>query len=249
MKKIFDDFTLSAEVLPSIVVVMPIVVIGIYRGILSGEWKEASIELIIAVTLLSFLAKVVKERGKNYQEKMYKELGGMPTTIVFRFSDRRIDEVSKMKYHNWFNSKGNQYQLPMSLEEEEADSLSENKYINAMKDLRVYANSKRTEYPRVYQELKKYNYWRNLYGCKELAIVIYVVLIVREILCITNFQMKEIILNPGMKYSVFQGLILWTLIYCMFVRKRIVERSAFDYAVTLVENVCVTGEDSDSQIV
>ena len=32
-----------------------------------------------------------------------------------------------------------------------------------------------------YQELKEYNFWRNLYGTKGIALVVYLLIIVREI--------------------------------------------------------------------
>ena len=240
MKKVFDDFTVAAELTPAIIVVLPILVIALCRGRLSGEWTEASIEFVIGIAILYFLAKVAREWGKSYQEKMYKRLKGMPTTIVLRFSDERIDKISKIKYHKWFNDKSEQYQLPMSLGEEEQDTMSDSKSINAMKDLRVYANANRNEYPRVYQELKKYNYWRNLYGCKKLAIAICVVLILREVVNVRKFRLEEVFLNPIPKYSIFWGLIIWMMFYCIFVTKRVVERNAFGYAVTLIETVCGT---------
>lgn len=86
MKKVFDDFTVAAELTPAIIVVLPILVIALCRGRLSGEWTEASIEFVIGIAILYFLAKVAREWGKSYQEKMYKRLKGMPTTIVLRFS-------------------------------------------------------------------------------------------------------------------------------------------------------------------
>lgn len=43
----------------------------------------------------------------------------------------------------------------------------------------VYSNSHRLEEPRVYQELKDYNFWENLYGTKWIEIAIYIVLAIR----------------------------------------------------------------------
>ena len=68
----------------------------------------------------------------------------------------------------------------------------------------------------------------------------YVVLIIKEFFSIEEFQLEEVFLNPLPKYSIFWGLIIWTMIYCIFVTKKIVERNAFDYAITLVETVCGT---------
>ena len=47
---------------------------------------------------------ITRGLGKSYEEKMYKELGGMPTTIIFRFDDNIIADISKLKYHQWISS-------------------------------------------------------------------------------------------------------------------------------------------------
>jgi len=45
----------------------------------------------------------------------------------------------------------------------------------------ILRNSNRNKEQRVYQELKEYNFWRNLYGTKGIALVVYLLIIVREI--------------------------------------------------------------------
>ncbi len=101
---------------------------------------------------------IARGLGKSYEEKMYKELGGMSTTIIFRLADNIIDDISKLKYHQWISSKLGDISLPMSLAEEAKDLQADEKYINAMRFLRTYANSNRDKLPRVYQDLKKYNF-------------------------------------------------------------------------------------------
>ena len=54
-------------------------------------------------------------------------------------------------------------------------------FFNVSNILRNYANSNRNKEQRVYQELKEYNFWRNLYGTKGIALVVYLLIIVREI--------------------------------------------------------------------
>ena len=166
---------------------------------------------------------------------MFEELGGIPTTIILRFSDNKIDGVSKVKYHQWFNNNLADVSLPMSLSEEMVDSTSDEKYISAMTFLRTYANSNRGRFPRVYQELKKYNFWRNLYGCKILATVSYAILLLRELVVIDSFSLKEILIAPFPKYVVLVGLLIWICLFCSIVTKKTVKRNAFDYAKTLLE--------------
>ena len=231
----FDDFTMIARVMPALTVAFPILLIALLNGLLAAKWLEAGVGVSLATIVVFYLSYIAREWGKSSEEKIYKKLGAMPTTIIMRFSDDKVDEVSKTQCHKWFNDKGEQYLLPMSKKEERADKQSDNKYTNAMKGLRVYANSHRDKFPRVYQELKKYNYWRNLYGCKKFAIVSYLILGIREVLVIDNFGLKDMVLCPFPKYAVLIGLTLWIVLYCLTVTRKTVERNAFDYAITLME--------------
>lgn len=240
LKNLFDDFTIAARVMPALTIVAPFLLIALYRGVIANSWSEASVEFVIALVLIMYGANIARERGKDFEEKMFKELGALPTTIVMRFSDGRIDGISKKKYHQWLNEKDYGYQLPLSLEEERMDNQSDVKYINAMKNLRIYANAHRDEIPRVYQELKKYNYWRNLYGCKKIAVVFYVCTIALESFPLfVNFGLNWLS-QPVFNFYVLIGMVVWTLGFCLMVTQDIVKRNAFDYAVTLVETGCGT---------
>lgn len=237
IKKYFDDFTFYARVMPAVTAGMPLIAWGLYNGIIKSDWWKAGGYFIISIILVSFAAYIARELGKRYEEKMYKELGGMPTTIIFRFSDNTIDAVSKTKYHRWINSKLSDISLPVSHIEESKDLLADEKYINAMRFLRTYANSNREKLPRVYQDLKKYNFWRNLYGCKRFCVVIYLIVILREFVCISGFSLRKMIFDPFPEYVILIGMIFWLMIFCMSVTKKTMKRNAFDYAKTLLETI------------
>lgn len=237
LRNLFDDYIIAARVMPAVTVVLPLLIILLYKGILKGGWTENSIEVILAMVFILFLANIARELGKTYERKMFKKLGALPTTIVMRFTDDTIDNITKVKVHEWFNrEKG--CSLPLSSQEEEGDNESDIKYTNATRQLRIYANEHRDELPRVYQELKKYHYWRNLYGCKICGLIIYIVVCVREYIMIDAFNLKDLVFNPAPQYIVFIGMIIWGLLWCTFVTRKNVKRCAFDYAVTLVEAIC-----------
>lgn len=237
VKKYFDDFVFAARVMPAATAGLPLLIIAVYNGAVANSWSETSTSFALAIIFIAFSAYIAREWGKNYEGKMFEELGGMPTTIILRFSDNKIDSVSKLKYHQWFNNNLAGVSLPVSLAEETADSTSDEKYISAMTFLRTNANSNRDRFPRVYQELKKYNFWRNLYGCKILATVLYVFLLLREFVVIDSFSLKEMIIAPFPKYVVFIGLLIWICLFCSIVTKKTVKRNAFDYAKTLLETI------------
>lgn len=170
VKKYFDDFVFAARVMPAATAGLPLLMIAVYNGFIANSWSEASTSFSLAIIFIAFSAYIAREWGKNHEGKMFSELGGMPTTIILRFSDNKIDNISKLKYHQWFNDNLANILLPVSLVEETTDLTSDEKYISAMTFLRTYANSNRDRFPRVYQELKNTTFGEIYMGAKFLQL-------------------------------------------------------------------------------
>jgi hypothetical protein len=62
-------------------------------------------------------ASVARGRGKQLEEALVREWGGMPTTIVLRHADSFLDSVSKQRYHAAITAK---LGIAMPTAEEEA---------------------------------------------------------------------------------------------------------------------------------
>ena len=234
VKNFFDDFTFHARVMPIMVVTMPIVIAAISKGILQGGWSENIGLILLSLVYFTMTSKIARNLGKSYEKKMYQQLGGMPSTIVLRFSNDTFDEVTKKRYHR----KLNQFDglvLPLDASDETSDT--DLQYISASNILRNYANSNRNKEQRVYQELKEYNFWRNLYGTKGIALVVYLLIIVREITLHGTIDIKNIFLNPYPDYVVLILMTLYAVTFVLFVNKQTVIIKAFDYAKSLIE-VC-----------
>lgn len=234
VKEFFDDFTFHARVMPIIVLMMPIIMIGIIKGILQDSWLESTVISFIGLSFLSITSKIARNLGKEYEKRMYRQLGGMPSTIVLRFSDDTFDAITKQRYHK----KLNQFQgldLPLNIANETADD--DQQYISASTILRNYANSNRNNEPRVYQELKEYNFWRNLLGTKKIAICIYSIIIIREFIIQGDFSLKDAFMHPYPDYICLIIMILCIFVLIFFVNQKTVIQKGFDYAKTLVE-VC-----------
>ena len=91
-------------------------------------------------------------------------------------------------------------------------------YSSSMTYLRKYANSNRDVEPRVYQELKEYNYWRNLYGCKWISIIIYLLIAIREIIIIDSFNVRNIFFKTISGIYCFFANDYWNC-YNVYIRK------------------------------
>lgn len=235
--KQFDDFTFTAHLLPALTVTSPFFLLALYRGIIADNLPEAGLSALVGVIIMVFVSRTVREWGKTLENKMFEKLGGQPSTIILRFTDNHMGAMLKTQYHKWLNQNMNDLNLPLCVEEEKSDVLSDEKYARAATGLRVYANAHRDMLPRVYQELKKYNYWRNLYGCKSKVVYVYLFLAAREFVLINEFSIREMILFPFPKYLPFWGMAIWTICFCSFVTQRTVERNAFDYAKALIETI------------
>lgn len=235
LKNYFDDFTFNARVKPALTIVFPILLVCILKSVFKFEILETGVLLGVIVVAVTFGAYIIRELGKNYEEKMYKELGAKPTTIIFRLSDDRLNKMSKIRYHKWFNVRYKELKMPISIETEERDKKSDEKYASALDILRNIANSDRNKFPGVYQELKKYHYWRNLRGGKWYALLMYLITIFIQVLNIHGFDFYDLLRLNSLDYIIIVGMIVWSLIFCVIVSKKTVQRNAFDYAKVLVE--------------
>ena len=113
IQKTFDDFVITARIKPAITAGFPLLLIVFYNGVVKSKWIEAGIGLALSLVVISFAAYIVRELGKTYEEKSYKDLGEMPTTIILRFNDDTVDNITKVKYHKWLNNKIPELQLPL----------------------------------------------------------------------------------------------------------------------------------------
>ena len=234
IKVFFDDFTFHARVMPIIILLMPIIIIGIHSGLVHHRWLEGVVLRSLSLAFLTITSKIARNLGKEYEKKMYKQLGGMPTTIVQRFSDDTFDDVTKQRYHK----KLNQFEgLALPLDKSKETAADDQQYISATNILRNYANSHRDKEPRVYQELKEYNFWRNLYGTKGIALSLYLIIFIREIIIKGTVSLKELFLYPYPDHIALIVIVLCIVFVVFFVNQKTVKQKGFDYAKTLIE-VC-----------
>ena len=231
-----DDFSRYARLMPVVVLALPFGVSLLACGVFQNQ--KVSLEtapfLLLMLGAAAFAMYVFRNRGKAVEVVMYDRFGAMPTTIIQRFSDQRVDAVTKQRYHKRLNEV---YGLHLPERAEDETPESDAQYESAANILRNYANSHRETEPRVYQELKEYNFYRNLYGGKWIALVVYVLTAGREIWILRPADIGQLIDGMTSDYAVLLIMVLAILALLLFVRKSSVEQKAFDNAKTLIE-VC-----------
>ena len=231
-----DDFSRYARLMPVVVLALPFGFSLLACGVFQNQ--KVSLEtapfLLLMLGAAAFAMYVFRNRGKAVEVVMYDRFGAMPTTIIQRFSDQRVDAVTKQRYHKRLNEV---YGLHLPERAEDETPESDAQYESAANILRNYANSHRETEPRVYQELKEYNFYRNLYGGKWIALVVYVLTAGREIWILRPADIGQLIDGMTSDYAVLLIMVLAILALLLFVRKSSVEQKAFGYAKTLIE-VC-----------
>lgn len=229
LAKHFDDFTRQGRVMPVIVVSIPLILAALSKGFSLAVLVESGILLVAAISLLY---RLVRDMGKRCEGRMTKRLGAMPTVIMLRFSDHTIGAVSKRKYHQRINEV---FQLALPLEPSAETTESDEQYEAAVRSLKNRANSDRKTEFRVYQQLKEYHFYRNLYGIKPVVIVIYAVLAFRELWLIPDFSAEGLFLHPFPNYITLYIFALGILLICFVTRKGMEERS-YSYGKALLES-------------
>ncbi len=240
MKGFFDEFFFDTGITPVCIIAVPFVLIALYQGTIKDVENLGFITYAIVIILLIVMAKIGREIGKKYEAIMFKELGEKPTTIVMRYSDHRIDEHTKTRYHEKLNELISELNLPLSKEEEKEDA--DELYQSAINWLRTNRGNDTTKYRAAYRALKDYNFWRNLLGLKYLAITLYGLFAVRELYTLQKFDFQKLFLNPFPEYFAFLVFIISAILVRLFVDMKVVKRKAFDYAVALIESCDIQSE-------
>lgn len=228
----FDGFTWQSRVMPVLVACIPLFLAAIAKGFSFSGLVETGFMAVLLVAAISLLYRLARDMGKRREIKMTERLGAMPTVIMLRFSDANIGAVSKRKYHQRINEV---YELALPLEASEETPESDAQYEAAALSLKNRANSDRKTEFRVYQQLKEYHFYRNLYGIKPVAIVIYALLAFRELWLIPDFSVEGLFLHPFPDHIALYIFALGALVFCFITRKGMEERS-YSYGKALIES-------------
>lgn len=230
--KQIDDFIFHARIMPAATVLFPFLVCFF----LNGWSSEMTAETVFILVLAVFSGQIIRVLGKQYETRFISRMGGLASTIILRFSDSTIDAESKKHYHKIIFEKLG-IPLPNSPEDEASKANSaDQSYMLAMNELRIYANNHRKKVPRVYQELKKYNYWRNLRGCKWIALPLYVISIIVELMRLDGECILLAIKHPNAHHLSMLFFLSWGILFLTMVTDQTVRLNAFDYAKALLES-------------
>jgi hypothetical protein len=233
LKEFFDEYTIKARIFPALTVISPlIIIIGINLKSLN-----ISVNALIIISLITFLAIISRNLGKNKENKIIRELGAFQTTILLRYSDSTIDSYTKTRYHKYLNRMLPELDLPELPEiEDDNKHKSDDKYNSAVRWLRNNRRDKK-KYPLVIKDLITYGYARNLFGLKNISIIMYFSLIVFSMIYFyTDNKLSSNINELEIRVILTELVLLISLITMIFgINKQIVISQGYAYARSILE--------------
>ena len=112
-----DRYSITARVLPGAVVALPIAAsIYVWTPFDLSLFKGAVATAVLTAVAFA-LSQVIRDLGKQMEDRLLKYWGGWPSTAVLRHRDLTFDNVSKARFHNRLVELGAVEQMPSAADE------------------------------------------------------------------------------------------------------------------------------------
>lgn len=166
--KFFDAYSLRARLFPAVIAAAP----AFAALALLISWKTFALSNLIAslgiLVLLYAIADFARSRGRAIETRLYNDLGGMPSIVMFRRNDSTIDAGSKDRYRDFLAGKLGVV-APSAADEAAEQAAADAFYGQCGNWLRQ--NTRDTKkYSILFGENVTYGFRRNLLGVKALAL-------------------------------------------------------------------------------
>lgn len=161
-----DPYDRNARLAPALIVLMPLTVsfIAVFREELSAVQMLATVVATFCAPFL--LSSVVRFQGKKLEGKLVKKWGAMPSTILLRHRDERLNPITKAQYHRIIKEKLG-VAVPTAAKESSDPSKADHSYDAAVGMLRE--KTRATENLVLHENIS-YGFFRNMSAIRPFGI-------------------------------------------------------------------------------
>lgn len=166
-----ERYDREARLYPALLLVAPAVITGVslFSTKLSG--LQSLVAALFGFGGAFLLTQLARDAGKNREPDLYQLWGGMPSISIFRHAHKRLDSVTKARYHEKLATLVNGAKAP-SPEEEKADPAAADEVYSAWSHY-LRSNTRDTKkYSLLFQENVSYGYRRNVWGLRPIGIAV-----------------------------------------------------------------------------
>jgi hypothetical protein len=237
--KITDPYDRKARLYPALLALLPLVVMLVTLYASTASTLTNIVGTVFSLGGLFMMMNISREMGKRLEPKVYETWGGKPTTLLLRHRDKRLDGVTKRRYHKFLSSKI-EVRFPDSAQETSKPDLADEVYQSATRWL-LNKTRDTKKFKLLFNENITYGFRRNALGVKNIGLIIsgactLWVLITHQIIQITNpfFNYTAFATLPDTAISSLATSISMLFIWFFFFTKTSLQTAAFTYAETLL---------------
>jgi len=237
LEKITSPYERKARLYPALLALVPILALAIGMYGIAFEVEAGLIGLLSTFGIFYLVASVVRELGGRLESSLFDEWGGKPTTQILRHRDKKIDPVTKMRYHA-FLAKHLAINFPSEADEKADPIAADDTYQSGIKWLLDRTRDTKI-FNLLFQENIAFGFRRNCLGLKPFAIVIAVTAFIWPLIAtgVVTWQGIDFGVLKGLPRSVWGSLtvsLLMLAVWIFFLTKRTAKTAAFGYAEMLL---------------
>ena len=170
LDQILDPYDLTARLLPGLLVLLPAI---LCIAVLYGAKSPLAVALGSVLATCGgpyLLSSFVRTWGQRAQDRLFRQWGGQPTTLLLRHCHDHLPPLTKERYRELVASRLG-IALPTDGEEEEDPEKADQAYVAAADALRPLTNDRRA-FPFVFKELVAYGFNRNAHGSRWVGLAV-----------------------------------------------------------------------------
>jgi len=240
-----DKYDFGARLCPSLVVLFPI-------ELVCFSWVSKPVDLLkpligagVGAGLSLLLANIARYYGKLTEPKLIEEWGGLPSTIMLRFSDNSLDTETKRRYHEVLGRLVPGAHIPTEPEEQADPTHADDVYKSCCKWLLEHTRDQKL-FNLLFKENIYYGYHRNLFGLRPFGIAIALLGMIACFWKVIDEYRSHIAMNP---ISILCSLTAlgFVLMWLFAINSRFVRQAGDAYAMRLLASCDVLGKGSPSE--
>jgi hypothetical protein len=233
----FDHYTLKARYYPMVILFLPLLVLGFFYSIQFESILHFLTSMGIAGALTYLFSQLGRDQGKKKESQLWQGWGGAPSIQMLRFSNDHFDAHTKLRYHQWLQSRC-PVSMPPTKTSEESDPEAADHIYQAWTKYLISQTRDKKRYSLLFKENTSYGFRRNLWGLRSIGIVIAILTILGNyIYWSAHLHVSNPMKFPSSFLYSSASILAIASFWILIVKKSWVKLVAFAYAERLCECV------------
>jgi hypothetical protein len=166
---ITDGYERKARLYPALLLIAPVIATGV--ALLSAKLTglQSLAAGVVGCGGAFLLGQLARDAGRIGQKTLFEKWGGSPSITILRHGDKRLDPITKARYHKKLATLVKEAKAPTP-QEEQADPAAADAVYSAWSNyLRVNTRDTR-KFALLFEENVNYGYRRNVWGLRAVGI-------------------------------------------------------------------------------